>query len=68
MTKQEFRQQISELLNATLESGPGPRAVSLITAEVLAEMLERLPEDRKAAARAAWDASADDPPDPPEAA
>jgi hypothetical protein len=39
LTKLEFRQQISELLNATLESGPGPRAVGLITADVLAAFI-----------------------------
>jgi hypothetical protein len=32
MTKAEFRQQISDLLNQTLEDGPGPRWVALMTA------------------------------------
>jgi hypothetical protein len=39
MTKAEFRQQISEVLNATLDSGPGPRAVAFMTADALAQFI-----------------------------
>ena len=39
MTKAEFRQKISEVLNATLEDGPGPRWVALMTACALTKFI-----------------------------
>jgi hypothetical protein len=39
MTKAEFRQQISAALNATLEDGPGSRAVALITGRELTKFI-----------------------------
>jgi hypothetical protein len=39
MTKIEFRQQISDVLNLTLDEGPGPRAVALITAHELTKYI-----------------------------
>jgi hypothetical protein len=39
MTKEEFRQKISELLNITLDDGPGPHAVALMTGDALAQFI-----------------------------
>jgi hypothetical protein len=39
MTKTEFRQQISDLLNQTLDDGPGPRWVALMTACALTKFI-----------------------------
>jgi hypothetical protein len=39
MTEAEFRQKISELLSTTLDDGPGPRAVAMMTGDALAHFL-----------------------------
>jgi hypothetical protein len=39
MTKAEFRQKISELLSTTLDDGPGPHAVALMTGDALARFI-----------------------------
>jgi hypothetical protein len=39
MTKAEFRQKISELLSTTLDGGPGPHAVALMTGDALARFM-----------------------------